>query len=150
VSRPDRDPGGIVWLVGLIDLMLPWVGVPLTVVGFVMGVRGHADGWWVLSIGLLMLAIDVLLTFVWARHPGWQSDQPTLNRRGDQYVGRKVHVVEEIIGGEGKVRVADTVWRARGPDCAAGARVTVVGSDGACLIVAADDSDQGDPPPQLH
>lgn len=130
------------WLVGLIDLVLPWIGVPLAIVGLAMGVRGYANGWLLLSIGIALLAADVLLTFVWARHPGGHTDQPALNRRGAQYVGRKVCVVEDLVGGEGKVRVADTVWRARGPDCAAGSWVKVVDVDGSCLVVGPNESQQ--------
>ena len=129
----------MIWLVGLIDLMLPWVGVPLALIGLVMSVRGHADGWWLLSLGVLMLIADVVLTFFWARPTIGASDQPLLNRRGSQYIGRQVCVSEALIGGEGKVRIADTIWSARGPDCAAGTWVKVVAVDGARLVVEAID-----------
>lgn len=115
--------------------MLPWVGAPLALVGLVMGVRGQADGWWLLLLGVTMLVADVLLTVYWARPTIGATDQPTLNRRGAQYVGRKVFVAEAFSGGVGKVRVGDTVWPARGPDCVAGTWVKVVDVDGARLIV---------------
>lgn len=55
-----------------------------------------------------------------------KSDQPLLNRRGDQMIGR-VYVVEEaIVNGQGKVRVGDTLWLVQGEDCAVGARVRVL------------------------
>lgn len=54
------------------------------------------------------------------------SDQPLLNRRGDQMIG-KVYVVEEAIAnGQGKVRVGDTVWSVIGEDSAVGTRVRVL------------------------
>jgi len=139
VRRPDDDPGGLVWLIGLTSLMLPWVGVPLACAGLVMGVKGLANGWWLLAGGVALLIGDILLTFLWARPATSRTDQPTLNRRDAQYLGRTVLVVEAIAGGEGKVRVADSVWPARGPDCAEGAWVKVVGAEGTCLVVALDD-----------
>jgi membrane protein implicated in regulation of membrane protease activity len=118
--------------------MLPWVGVPLACAGLVMSVKGLANGWWLLAGGVALLVGDVLLTFLWARPATSRTDQPTLNRRDAQYLGRTVLVVEAISGGEGKVRVADSVWPVRGPDCAEGAWVKVVGAEGTCLVVAPD------------
>lgn len=138
--EPGREPGGIIWLVGLIDLMLPWVGVPFALAGLVMSVRDYPNGWWFLAIGIAMLIADALLTFLWARPAGRRTDQPTLNQRGAQYVGRLVEVVKPIRFGEGRVRVGDTIWLARGPDCDAGTWVRVVAVDATCLTVAEDDA----------
>jgi membrane protein implicated in regulation of membrane protease activity len=63
------------------------------------------------------------------------SDDPLLNERIARLIGRKVVVVEALIGGEGRVRVADGVWPAIGPDAAEGALVEVVGCDGSRLRV---------------
>lgn len=144
MRRPDHDPGGLTWLIGLTSLMLPWVGVPLACAGLVMGVKGWPDGWWLLVGGVALLIGDVLLTFLWARPATSRTDQPTLNRREAQYLGRRVCVVEAITGGEGKVRIADTVWPARGPDCDEGTWVKVVGADGSYLVVSSDDARRAD------
>jgi membrane protein implicated in regulation of membrane protease activity len=132
---PGREPGGFIWLVGLIDLILPWVGVPLALIGLVLSVRGYANGGWLLSIGVAMLVADAALTFFWMRPAIGGTDQPLLNQRGSQYIGRTVRVTEDLIGGDGKVRIADTMWAARGPNCAAGTWVKVVAVDGARLVV---------------
>lgn len=63
------------------------------------------------------------------------SDQPNLNQRGAQYMGQVFELVEPIADGQGKVRVADTVWLVRGEDAPEGARVRVTGVDGAMLRV---------------
>lgn len=126
----------MIWLIGLIDLVLPWVGVPMALVGLVMAVRGFPNGWWILGIGVAMLVADVLLTFLWARPAGRRTDQPLLNRRSAQHVGRIVQVVTPIRHGEGKVRVADSVWPAHGPDCEAGTWVKVVAAEANHLTVA--------------
>ncbi len=51
-----------------------------------------------------------------------ETDEPDLNVRGAQYIGRVVVVEDAISGGRGKVRVGDTLWPAQGSDTAKGAR----------------------------
>ena len=60
-----------------------------------------------------------------------------LNRRTDALVGRVFTLEKPIVDGIGTVRIDDTVWRVRGPECPAGSRVKVVRSDGASLTVEA-------------
>jgi len=69
-----------------------------------------------------------------AAHPIETSD-PLLNNRAGRLIGRNVVVVEEISGGEGRVKVDDGVWNASGPDAAAGTRVRIVGVEGERLKV---------------
>lgn len=69
------------------------------------------------------------------------SDDPLLNERTARMIGRKVTVAEAIVGGEGRVRVGDSIWPATGPDSPAGATVEVVAADGARLIVATLDAE---------
>ena len=45
-----------------------------------------------------------------------RTDEPDLNIRGAQYIGRFVIVEEAIRNGRGKVRVGDTIWGAEGED----------------------------------
>jgi len=59
----------------------------------------------------------------------------TLNRRGEQLIGRVVALSEPIVNGRGAAKVGDTMWRVEGQDMPAGTKVAVVGSDGAILKV---------------
>lgn len=139
--RPsDGDPSGFAWLTGLLGMILPWIAVPIGIAGIWMALRGSATGWLLVAISVGLLAIDLLITLVWSRRTRERSDQPNLNQRGAQYIGRQVCVVEDLVGGEGKIRIADTVWLARGPDCAAGAWVRVVAIDGPYLVVEPNES----------
>jgi inner membrane protein len=71
------------------------------------------------------------------------SDDPLLNDRTARLIGQNVEVVTAIENGEGRVRVGDGVWSARGPDVPAGARVKVVGAQGNCLTVRPVESLEG-------
>ncbi len=104
-------------------------------------------------VGLLMVALPTLpwqfqwvlfavlgvVAMVWYRnykkaHPDVE-ERPTLNQRGQQYVGEVFTLVEAIDQGYGKIRVGDGVWKVSGRDAAAGAAVRVIGVDGAVLKV---------------
>ena len=64
------------------------------------------------------------------------SDDPLLNERTARLIGRRVTVVEPLAGGEGRVRVGDSIWSAIGADAPAGTLLEVIGADGGRLIVA--------------
>jgi len=64
------------------------------------------------------------------------TDKPTLNRRGEGYLGRHLTLIEPIRDGFGWAKVDDGRWRVSGPDLPAGSHVQVVGVDGATLKVA--------------
>jgi len=63
------------------------------------------------------------------------TDQPKLNRRGEQYVGRVFTLDEPIVNGVGKVKVDDSTWKVSGEDMSAGTKVRVADVDGTTFIV---------------
>ncbi len=63
------------------------------------------------------------------------SDEPALNVRGAQYIGRIVTVASAIKNGRGKVKIGDTLWQAQGDDAAEGTRVKIVAVKGTVLQV---------------
>jgi inner membrane protein len=85
-------------------------------------------------------ALGVAAIFVYRRFRGVQdlaSDKPLLNQRAAQYVGQTFTLIEALSGGNGKVRVGDSVWMVSGPDLPAGARVRVVSIRGSIFEVVA-------------
>ena len=98
---------------------------------------------WILPISFAlqmgMFAILSVITVYVARR--WLvrnpilSDDPLLNDRGGRMVGETVTVVEAIVSGEGRVKVGDSVWSAKGVDAATGSRVRVTAVTGTILTV---------------
>ncbi|MEI2456354.1 NfeD family protein [Lysobacter firmicutimachus] len=95
---------------------------------------------------LAQVAAFVVLSFVsiqvyrtWFRGRERASDQPLLNRRAEQLVGRVVPLERAIVQGVGRVQIADAFWDVSGPDLAAGTPVRVIGTDGMTLQVEAAD-----------
>lgn len=112
-----------------------WFGMAAVVVGTLALTIDIPVPWQLAMFGGLSVAMILVVRRVW--QPGSVvSDEPDLNVRGVQYVGRTVVVEEAIKGGRGKVRVGDTVWTAEGPDAPKGAQVKVTGAHGTVLRVA--------------
>ncbi len=91
---------------------------------------------------LAQVAAFVVLSFIsiqvyrhWFRKRQRPSDQPMLNKRAAQLVGRVVALSQPIMGGNGRVQIADAYWDVTGPDLPAGASVRVVGAEGMTLLV---------------
>lgn len=95
-----------------------------------------ALGW---ELQLLLFAVLSVASLVAGRafvkrHPIETADK-TLNRRGEQHVGKVYTLAVAIQNGRGTLQVGDSVWRVEGPDLPAGAQVRVVAADGAALKV---------------
>lgn len=112
-----------------------WMGVAAGVVGFVLLALPEMS--WEFQF-LIFAVFTVVSAVAWKtyqrRHPV-ETDQPTLNRRGQQYVGRTFTLQEAIIEGQGKIRVDDSTWKIEGEDLPAGTRIRVTGVDGTVLKV---------------
>lgn len=116
-----------------------WIGIGAGLTGVLLWLFPEISWQWQLvvfagiSLGSIVVARNYLL-----RHP-IESDQPTLNRRGEQYVDRVFTLEQPIVNGNGKIRVDDSTWKVRGDDCPAGTRVRVSGVDGVVLLVDRED-----------
>jgi membrane protein implicated in regulation of membrane protease activity len=111
-----------------------WFGVAAVIVG-ALGLTVDIAWEWQLITFAIISCITVFFARRYASPAMATSDQPELNLRAEQYVGRVVTVEEAIADGRGKVRVGDTVWNAQGSDAPQGARVKITGSNGTCLLV---------------
>lgn len=114
-----------------------WLGIAAAIVGVVGLVL--PDLTWKFE-AILFAVLSVISIIVWwnyaRKRPRKNQDEPTLNRRGAQYVGRVFTLEEPIVNGIGRIRVDDTTWKIAGVDMAAGTRVKVAGVDNTVLNVA--------------
>jgi len=83
--------------------------------------------------GLSIISLTLFKRYQHA-HPV-TTDQPALNRRGEQYIGRTFTLEEPISNRTGVIRVDDSTWRVTGADLPTGTTVTVVDVDGVILKV---------------
>lgn len=114
-----------------------WLGIAAAAVGLILLVFPGMP----LETQLVLFAItSIVAVFAWRKyresHPP-TTDQPNLNKRGHQYIGRVFTLAEPIINGVGKVAVDDSTWRVEGPDLAEGTAIRVTGVDGVIFRVEA-------------
>lgn len=128
-------------ILGILDVILGanflfiWCGLAAALVGILLLIL-PALAW---EYQLLIFGIGVLLSLVGWRHLNRRakklSDQPELNRRSRQYIGRIFTLDVPIVNGRGKVRVDDSQWVVEGPDMEIGTKVKVIGVEGVILKV---------------
>jgi membrane protein implicated in regulation of membrane protease activity len=118
-------------------VFLIWLGLAALIVGmlnFVVNLPWEANG-------ILFAALALILVFIAkkiARRPG--DDEATvakLNQRAKALIGRIAKLDQPIVDGDGRVRLDDAIWAAKGPDLPAGAKVKITGVDGKVLSVEA-------------
>jgi membrane protein implicated in regulation of membrane protease activity len=136
------DPGWL-WLIGGVLLLILEVIAPGFFLVFI-GAAAIATGLFTvlfdlgtapqLALFALYAAIAVLggRRFYSNRTP---SADPLLNDRAGRLVGKVVTVVAAVDDHDGRVRVGDSDWSARGGPAAIGERVKITGVDGNCLTV---------------
>ena len=133
------------WLLALIligaELLVPgffmlWIGIAAAAMGLLLTFLPALP---FLTEATLFAALSLVSCFVYWRFVrraiGEPSEQPLLNRRAEQFIGRRYVLDTAIVNGQGKARVGDSQWLVEGPDLPAGATIEVVGVDGVTLKV---------------
>ena len=129
--------GGLV--LATLELLVPGVYlIWLAVAAIMTGVLTVA-----LDLGLpaqviIFTSISLIAAFSARRYFNPHSivaENPLINHKTSQLIGQSAIVTQPIEHGEGRVKLGDSEWMARGPELASGARVRVTGSDGTVLIV---------------
>ena len=133
------------WVLGLILATLELVVPGSYLIGFgaaagltgVIALVAPALGWQIqVLIWCVLSAGAVFALRAWVKNRPIESDQPALNRRGEQYIGRQLTLEEPIVNGLGKIRVDDSTWKVEAEaDLPAGAKVRVTAVEGTLLKV---------------
>ncbi|WP_295734183.1 NfeD family protein [uncultured Bartonella sp.] len=105
-------------LVSLLFYHLPWVA-----------------SWEVEVIFFLIFSIIMVLIGRNFFRRDRETDEPLLNRRTDQIIGKRVVLEEPVQDGKGRIRVDDTIWRIKGPDLPEGTEVKVIAFDNGVFTI---------------
>ena len=139
----DIDPSWL-WLIGGVVLLIAEVIAPGFFLVFI-GAAALATGLFTVLFDLgttpqlALFALYALLALFAGRrfyaNRTADSTDPLLNDRAARLVGKVVTVVAEVDEHNGRVRVGDSEWSARGGPAAVGERVRITGVEGNCLTV---------------
>lgn len=113
-----------------------WLGLAALVVGaIVLAMPALA---WVPQI-LIWSVLSVVGAYGWQlyrkKHPSKEKPS-TMNRRGEQYIGRHFTLMKDVVNGVGELHVDDTRWKiVSHHDLPAGMKVKVIAVEGTSLRV---------------
>ena len=140
-SNPEYVWLGLAALLALAELFVPgvfliWVAAAAAVTGILslfidMTFAGQ------LTVFGLSTIMAVLGGRRWYLTHNVESENPLLNNRSAQLVGRTVTIVETVSAISGRAKVADGVWPARGPDMKKGMVAKVAAVEGGVLRLEA-------------
>ncbi|THB70987.1 MAG: NfeD family protein [Gammaproteobacteria bacterium] len=116
--------------------VLFWLGIAAAIVGVCLAIYPGMDWETQVIIFSIFSVVSIVLWFKYGKKQGAEeSDRPTLNKRGEQYIGRIFTLNEPIVDGVGKIRVDDSNWRIAGQDTETGGKVRVVSVESTTLNV---------------
>ena len=132
------------WIAGvalvIIEVFAPgaifmWLGISAGIVGAML-LAVPDISWQVQFLVFALLSVGSIAGWrVYHKRNPTETDLPSLNRRGEQYVGRVFTLEDGITNGTGVVRVDDSRWKIEGEDLPAGTKVRVTGVEGTVLKV---------------
>lgn len=118
-----------------VNFFLLWLGICAAAIG-VINILYPSLSWEYQFIIYAFASIACIVFWhLHLKHNPAISDEPLLNRRSEQYIGRVVTLEEPLVNGRGKIRIDDSFWRIEGPDLPVGALVKIVAVDGVVLKI---------------
>lgn len=145
ISNPEYLWLGLAALLALAELFVPgvfliWVAAAAAITGMLSLVIDLTVAGQLTVFGLSTI-LAVLGGRRWYLTHNVESENPLLNNRAAQLVGRTVTVVETISATSGRVKVGDGEWPAKGPDMEKGTIAKVAAVEGGILrLEIVDDS----------
>ena len=149
IERIIMELGSWNWMVlGLLllgaEVLLPgffliWFGIAAVIVGAISLALWDAAFWtWQVQV-LVFLGLSLVSAFIGRALMKRDdvSDEPLLNQRSAQLIGKTATLHEAIVNGQGRIKIGDTTWSVSGPDLEAGAKVRVTGAADMKLTVEA-------------
>lgn len=112
-----------------------WIGVSALFLGVIVFIIPTMIWPWQVLLWSILSLITILIWWRYLRGVTEVNDQPVLNQRARQYLGRTLTLETAIENGRGRVKIGDTIWRVAGEDMAQGEKVEVIDVEGVILHV---------------
>ena len=144
------------WIFGILLILLEiaapgavfmWMAIAAAIVGGVVFFAPELSWQYQFLIFAVLSVSSILITRRYLKTNPIETDRPSLNKRGSQYIGRVFTLAEPIVDGRGRLHVDDTMWKIEGPDLAIGEKVRVAAVDGVVLKVEPQAASENVPDP---
>lgn len=114
-----------------------WLGFAAAATGLTLWLMPMEPAFQWIAFGVFGL-ISAAIGWRWRKqNPETPTEQPLLNRKAEQLIGRVLILHEAVINGRGKLKIGDALWAVvSGTDLPAGVRVRIEGVEGMLLRVA--------------
>ena len=132
------------WVVGFIllalEIVVPgvfflWLGIAAVITGTIALITPMS---WAIQFAIFA-GLSLVLAIVGRRFYAGHSkpeDNADLNERGRQFIGQTFVLTDDMVGGQGRVKIGDTYWIVQGQENQpAGSEVTIVGVDSSVLKI---------------
>ncbi len=119
-------------------VFLVWIGLAALLIGVLSFFFWEAAFWsWHVQVLVFLAAalVAAWLGYRFYRVEKTPTDEPLLNQRARQLVGRTGTLEQPIRDGRGRLKLGDTWWSVNGPDCAPGTQVRVTDVRDGDLVV---------------
>lgn len=133
------------WVAGvaliIIEMLAPgafflWLGISAFATGLILWLFPQLG--WTAQLSLYAV-LSISSIIIWRKmfpEAMNQSDQPLLNKRTQQFIGRTFTLEQPVVNGVGQVKIDDLTWRISAQmDIPAGNRIKVTGEESMTLKV---------------
>lgn len=118
-----------------------WMGVAALLVGLLLTLLPQLAWTWQVFLFAVLSVGSIVAWRLRLRHHPTRTQDPLLNKRGYQYVGRVFTLDAPVVNGQGKIRVDDSTWKVMVErDYPAGTRLRITGVEGVVLKGIAEDA----------
>jgi len=112
-----------------------WMAVAAVITGLALLIMPEMS--W--QIQFIVFAVASIISIVVGRsffnRKEINTEDPTLGELESSMIGKVFIVEQAIVNGSGRLKVGESTWKAKGPDCDVGSTVKVTAVNGAELIV---------------
>ncbi len=132
------------WIVAIVCLSLEifvpgavfiWFSASAAAMGVILLLLPDLTWQWQIALFGFLSVLSIIGWRLYRQKVPVIDAHPTLNKRGEELIGRVFTLSEPIVNNYGKIHVDDTLWKVYGNDCDAGKKVKVTSLSGTILNI---------------
>lgn len=111
-----------------------WMAIGAVITGIVSIVFGF-DVYWQFAIFAVASLCCIALGSKYLAPKQQIRNNSNLNKRSSEFIGQVYRLESAIENGRGEIKIGDSFWKIKGPDCPVNTKIKVIDAQGLYLIV---------------